>query len=132
MNIFITGTGSGVGKTLVSAIITEALEADYWKPIQVGLDNGKDRDIVQNLVSNNFTKFHAERYILKFETSPHLAAAAEGINMTVSSIYEHARHMHTTNPNMIIEGVGGLKEPLNDNEFTLDLIKKLNASVIIV
>lgn len=128
--LFITGIGTGIGKTLVSAIITQALQAHYWKPVQAGFNNGTDSLTVQQLVTNTYTIIHKELYKLKLSASPHIAAKEEGINIDLKKI---ANTQPTTlNRLLIIEGAGGLLVPLNDNEFIIDLIKKLNARVILV
>ena len=72
--LFVTGIGTDVGKTIVSAILVEALKADYWKPIQAGFDNGTDTQLVKQLISNNITTFFQETYLLKIPASPHQAA----------------------------------------------------------
>ncbi|MGL1102681.1 ATP-dependent dethiobiotin synthetase BioD, partial [Vibrio parahaemolyticus] len=72
--IFITGIGTGIGKTIISAIVTEALQADYWKPIQAGFDDGTDALTVKHLISNKQTNIHSEVYKLKMPASPHIAA----------------------------------------------------------
>ena len=74
---FITGIGTGVGKTIVSAAICEALEADYWKPVQCGNIENTDSKIVKSLLSNTKTKIHPERFLLKEAKSPHAAAEDE-------------------------------------------------------
>ena len=127
--IFITGTGTDVGKTLISAIVTESLEADYWKPVQAGYADGTDSLFVEKMISNTHTKVHAELYKLKLPASPHLAAPAEGKEITVREI---AANLPVTNNQLIIEGAGGLLVPLNPQETILTLIKNLNAKVIIV
>ena len=78
---FVTGIGTGVGKTVVSAILVEALKADYWKPIQCGELENSDSDIVRNLISNSQTKIHPETYRLKTPASPHYAAEVEKIKI---------------------------------------------------
>ena len=75
--IFITGTGTGVGKTLIAAIITEALKADYWKPVQAGFDEGTDSLWIEQMISNKKTVIHPEVYKFKMAASPHIAAKAE-------------------------------------------------------
>jgi dethiobiotin synthetase len=77
--LFITGIGTGVGKTLVAAILTEALHADYWKPIQAGYEDGTDTLTLTELVSNTETIIHPELYRLQTPASPHIAARKEGI-----------------------------------------------------
>ena len=127
--IFITGTGTNIGKTLVAAIVTESLQADYWKPVQAGYEDGTDSKLVRSLISNKKSIIHPEAYVLEMPASPHLAAPAEGKRLTVSDIVQ--RKPGTSAP-LIIEGAGGLMVPLNEQEFITDLIRELNSDVIIV
>jgi dethiobiotin synthetase len=127
--IFITGTGTDVGKTLVAAIVTEALEADYWKPVQAGFTEGTDSLLVASLLSNKKTIIHRELYKFKMAASPHIAAKAEDTKIILKDIIQL---VPKTKNRLIIEGAGGLMVPLNKKEFVLDLIKKLKAKVIIV
>ena len=127
--IFITGTGTDVGKTLISAIVTEALQADYWKPVQAGYADGTDSLRVRDMLSNEKTKVHPELYKLKMPASPHLAAPAEDVKIRIKDI---VAHVPKTKNILIIEGAGGLMVPLNEKQLTVTLIKKLKAKVIIV
>jgi len=127
--IFITGTGTDVGKTLVAAIVVEALQADYWKPVQAGYENGTDSLWVQQMLSNKKSVIHPELYKLKMPASPHIAAAAEQKEIKIKKI---VAHLPKTKNKLIIEGAGGLMVPLNNKELVIDLIKKLQAKVIIV
>lgn len=128
MKIFITGIGTGVGKTIVSAILTEALQADYWKPIQSGNLENSDTVNIRRLLSNTKTKFHEETYKFKTPESPHLAAEAENKIISLTEI-----KCPKTSNHLIIEGAGGLMVPLNNhNEFIIDLIKQLQTPVILV
>lgn len=127
--IFITGTGTDVGKTLIASIVTEALHADYWKPVQAGYQDGTDSLRIESLISNKQSVIHPELYKLKMPASPHLAAPAEGKTISISEI---KKNLPKTNNQLIIEGAGGLMVPLNDRELILDLIKALECSVIIV
>lgn len=127
--IFITGTGTDVGKTLVAAIVVEALQADYWKPVQAGYENGTDSLWVQEMLSNKRSVIHPELYKLKMPASPHIAAAAEQKEIKIKKI---VAHLPKTKNRLIIEGAGGLMVPLNNKELIIDLIKKLEAKVIIV
>lgn len=126
--IFITGIGTDVGKTVVSAIVAEALQADYWKPVQAGFTEGTDSEWVRSMLSEKAV-VHPEVYKLKLPASPHIAAREEGITIELQKIYDQ---QPTVNGQLVIEGAGGLLVPLNDKEFVIDLIKKLNASVILV
>ncbi|WP_293309377.1 dethiobiotin synthase [Pedobacter sp. UBA5917] len=124
---FITGIGTGIGKTLISAILTEKLKADYWKPIQSGDLETSDSLTVENLISNSKTIIHPESYRLTQPLSPHLSAKLDGIEIDFNKI-----KVPVTENNLIIEGAGGLMVPLNENELIVDLIKKLDAEVILV
>ena len=75
--IFVTGIGTGIGKTVVAAILAEALQADYWKPVQAGYEDGTDSDWMRSVIQNNRTKIYPEVYRLKMPASPHLAAKNE-------------------------------------------------------
>src|SRR5690349_25158027 len=124
---FITGIGTGIGKTVVSSILTEKLQADYWKPIQSGDLDVSDSLFVGNLISNTKTVIHPERYRLGQPLSPHLPAKIDGVHITTDSIKKPI-----TDNSLIIEGAGGLMVPLNDKELICDLIKSLDAKVIVV
>jgi dethiobiotin synthetase len=118
MKLFITGISTDVGKTIASAIIAEALQADYWKPIQAGDLEHSDTHKVQTLISNTHSQFHPNSYALQTPASPHLAAAKDGITIDLNQIQEPA----TTN-HLVIEGAGGILVPLNDTESVVDIIQ---------
>src|SRR3990170_3997076 len=124
---FVTGIGTGIGKTLISAILTRALNADYWKPVQAGYENGTDSDWLRGRLKNSV--IHPEAYKLKLAASPHIAAREEGVNISLQKI---AGKIPAKNRNLIIEGPGGLMVPLNEKEFVTDLIQALNVKVILV
>ena len=115
--IFITGIGTDVGKTVVSAIVTEALKADYWKPIQAGELENTDADKIAALISNKQSNIFESSYSLKTPMSPDAAAAIDGITINLKNIIAP----ETTN-HLIIEGAGGLLVPLNKKETIIDLI----------
>ena len=125
--IFVTGIGTGVGKTLVSAILVEALKADYWKPIQAGNLDFTDSDVVKSLITNDTSKIHNEKYRLSKPMSPHAAAKVDGITISIKKI-----SLPKTKNNIIIEGAGGLMVPLNKKELVIDMISLLNAEVVLV
>lgn len=126
--IFITGIGTDVGKTVVASVLTEALKADYWKPVQTGSFFSTDTAKVQKWITNSESKCHPEGYLLKQYMSPHAAAELEGIDINLSQI----NMPETTNATLIMEGAGGLMVPLNRKEFMVDLITKFDAEVILV
>ena len=115
---FITGISTEVGKTVVAAIVTEALEADYWKPIQAGELENSDTHKVEQLISNNNSKFHSNSYALKTPMSPHAAAEIDGITIDLKKI-----QVPKTSNHLVIEGAGGLLVPLNNTDTILDLIQ---------
>jgi dethiobiotin synthetase len=147
--IFITGIGTGVGKTLVAAILAEALKADYWKPVQAGYENGTDSTWIKEVMTNPLSKIHREAYLLKLAASPHIAGRAEGIQIDLDFIKDLGKQIQqsinpaaSTRPAqgeevssrrpLIIEGAGGLLSPLNDNQMNLDLILQLDPVVVLV
>lgn len=119
MKLFITGIGTDVGKTIAAAIITQALEADYWKPIQAGDLDNSDSHKIQKYISNNKTQIHSNSYKLNTPASPHLAAAIDGVSIDIKQINEPKTKNH-----LVIEGAGGLLVPLNDTDCIIDLIQK--------
>jgi len=116
--LFVTGISTEVGKTIASAIITEALEADYWKPVQAGELNDSDSHKIASLISNNKTVIHNNSYALKTPMSPHAAAEIDNVIIDVKEISRPK-----TNNSIVIEGAGGLLVPLNDTHTILDIIK---------
>ena len=126
-SIFVTGIGTDVGKTLLAAILTEALEADYWKPIQTGNQQEQDTDTVKSLISNSISNFHPSAYSFSAPLSPHIAAEMEGKEIDLNNILPPV----STNL-LIIEGAGGLMVPLNAKELMIDLISNLEAPVVLV
>src|SRR5690606_30490874 len=100
--IFVTGISTEVGKTIASAIIVEALQADYWKPVQAGDLENSDTHKVKKLISNSTSVFHPNSYALQTPVSPHAAAKIDSINISLNKIKEPK-----TKNNLIIEGAGG-------------------------
>ena len=130
--IFVTGIGTGIGKTVISAIIAEALQADYWKPVQAGYDDGTDSEWMSNMLSNSKSKIYPEVYRLKLPASPHLSAKDEGRTISSEKIFSVYAQYIVPGRRLIIEGAGGLLVPLNEHELVIDLVRKLNAKVILV
>lgn len=125
--LFVTGIGTDIGKTLISAILVEKLKCDYWKPVQSGELDNSDTMKVQRLISNTTSVFHPEAYRLIQPYSPHKSAALDGIEIDERTIIAPK-----TNNQLLIEGAGGLMVPLNNHALVIDLIKQLNAEVILV
>lgn len=126
MKLFITGIGTDVGKTIASAIITEALEADYWKPIQAGDLNTSDSHKLKSYISNAKTVIHPNSYALNTPASPHLAAEVDNVVIDLKKIIEPVTENH-----LVIEGAGGLFVPLNDQDCVIDLIKSDYKAIVV-
>ena len=124
---FISGIGTDVGKTVVSAVLTEALQADYWKPVQAGdlgnTDSMKVRALIQE---ERCVRFH-EAYALNTPASPHHAADVDGIKIRLEDI-----QLPETTNRSIVEGAGGLMVPLNDEALIIDLAVQFKLEVILV
>lgn len=127
MRYFVTGIGTEIGKTISSAVLVEALEADYWKPIQAGELENSDTKKVFNLISNTKSQFHQESYRLKAAMSPHAAAQREGLEIQLTNC-----KVPSTENTLIIEGAGGLLVPLNDTDCIIDLIPQFKAETILI
>jgi len=133
--IFITGTGTGVGKTLAAAIVAGALQADYWKPVQAGYEDATDSSLVRQWLPAPEVTVHPELYKLKLAASPHIAARQENIQIDIEPIKNRLQEIMRDSGNkngIVIEGAGGLMVPLNEHAFVADLIKALQAKVILV
>lgn len=126
MTFFITGISTDVGKTIASAILTEALQADYWKPIQAGDLDNSDTHKVQRLVTNQTSVFHKNAYGLNTPASPHLAAEIDGVSIDLTQI-----NRPNTENHLVIEGAGGLLVPLNDTQTIADLILPTDKIIIV-
>ncbi len=131
MKIFITGIGTDVGKTIASAIVVEALEADYWKPIQAGDLDNSDSHKIKSKVKSQKPKVYPNAYSLNTGASPHYAAAIDGITIDLKQIIEPNLDSYRENNHLVIEGAGGILVPLNDNDCVVDLIQK-DYKVIVV
>lgn len=126
--IFVTGIGTDVGKTIVSAVLTEALQADYWKPIQCGSLELTDTERVKRLVNSKESVFHDEAYRLKTPASPHFAAEVEE-----KKIHWGKLRLPETDNTLVVEGAGGLLVPFNyKGETMLDMVKNWELEVVVV
>jgi dethiobiotin synthetase len=125
--LFVTGIGTSVGKTVVSAVLCEQLKADYWKPVQSGDLDQTDSNQIRRLISNTRSIIHPETYRLDLAASPHQSARAQGINI----IPESFTIPQTDHP-LLIEGAGGLFVPLSSGFLMADLILQLDAEVVLV
>jgi dethiobiotin synthase len=123
MKLFVTGTDTNVGKTLVCSWLCLHLQADYWKPIQCGLIPNTDRQTVAALSG---MRTHPETYRLQLAASPHLAAARENITIHTADCQP------PTADRLIIEGAGGVLVPLNKSARMIDLMTQFNCPIVLV
>ena len=134
--IFVAGIGTNVGKTVVSAVLRQALAADYWKPIQAGTAEGTDSETVADLITDvitdakeakNGAKIWPARHLLQLPASPHFAAVAENVRIEIADF-----ELPKTENHLIVEGAGGLMVPLNERDLLIDLMAALGLPVILV
>ena len=125
--LFVTGIGTNVGKTVVSAILAEKLQADYWKPIQAGDLDNTDSMKVSQWLENSTSVIHREVYKLTEPMSPHAAAERDGVSIELNNIMTPE-----TKGDLAIEGAGGLMVPLNKYDLVIDLIPHLQAEAVLV
>jgi dethiobiotin synthetase len=125
-DLFVTGTDTGVGKTVLSAVLVASLNRRYWKPIQTGASEGTDRAAVVNWAGVTIEDTHAEAFVFDAPVSPHLAARQEGKRIDLESI----RRPEDSDP-IVIEGAGGVLVPVNEDALMIDLIRCLDSEVVI-
>jgi len=125
---FITGTDTGIGKTLVSGMMMSALDATYWKPIQAGLDEETDTEFVQRVSKADPSRIIPERYRLETPMSPHAAADIDGVKISLND-FELPEY---NTEHLIVEGAGGLIVPINWEHTVLDMIERLKLPVLLV
>lgn len=126
-SLFVTGTDTNVGKTLLSALLVAALDAIYWKPIQTGATEGTDRQTVIKLAEIPEAQTIPESYCFDPPVSPHLAAEASGVTIDLARISVPAK----VDKPVIAEGAGGILVPINDSELMIDLARHLGFPILI-
>lgn len=126
--LFVTGTDTDIGKTVVSSILVSGLKADYWKPIQAGRDPITDTEFVKKATDLPDNHFHNESFDLAEPMSPHAAAEIDGVSIGFDDIEEPK----TNHDHLIIEGAGGLIVPINDSQYVIDLIAHFNHPALLV
>ena len=127
-SVIVAGIGTDVGKTVVSSILCEVLSARYWKPIASGSDDGPAESVcVARLLKNGAERIFSERYLFKKSLSPHVAAAMEGVEVSLDEF-----SLPVCDEPLVVELAGGVMVPLNDRSTNLDLIKRLQLPVVVV
>ncbi|RJQ84616.1 MAG: dethiobiotin synthase [Desulfobacteraceae bacterium] len=127
--LFVTGTDTDVGKTVVSAILMCGTRGKYWKPVQSGLGSMTDTEWIRQVSGLPDSHFVPERYRLSRPLSPHAAAAIDGVSIGLDDF--QAPDTPPFDP-LIVEGAGGVMVPLNERHFMLDLIVRLGLPVMVV
>jgi dethiobiotin synthetase len=126
---FVTGTDTGVGKTLVCALLMKGLAAAYWKPIQSGIAEITDTDWLRKATGLPDSHFMPEAFKLTEPLSPHAAAEFDGVRINLDDLYlPHANQFR----HLIVEGAGGVMVPINERQFMKDLICHLKLPVLLV
>ncbi len=128
-DLFVTGTDTGVGKTLVSALLCAALDGVYWKPIQTGVSEESDRRTVTELAELPQERTLPECYVFDPPVSPHLAAEWAGVTIDLGRIRRPDGKLPGP---LIVEGAGGVMVPVNESEFMLDMMRRLALPVVVV
>jgi dethiobiotin synthetase len=126
---FVTGTDTGVGKTVASALLCAALDAIYWKPIQTGSREGTDRATVMRLARMSRDRTLPEAYCFRPPVSPHLAARMAGARIDLAKVNLPRLQRHE---NLIVEGAGGVYVPINHRQLMTDLMRRLKLPVVLV
>ena len=126
--LIVTGTDTGIGKTVFAATLASTLGAHYWKPIQCGLEEGGDRERVQELTGLPADRIVPERYRLAMAASPHRAAEAEGIEIALSNL----ALPDTAGAPLVVEGAGGLMVPVNRQALLIDVFASWRLPVVLV
>lgn len=123
--VFVTGTDTGIGKTLVSAWLTHHWRADYWKPVQSGAVEDSDSGTIAALAPG--ARIHPPAYVLQAPLSPHEAAALENIRIDPDKLV-----LPKTDAPLVVEGAGGLMVPLNESVLTVAFVARLGLPVVLV
>lgn len=126
-NLFVTGTDTGAGKSVVSAWLVHRLNANYWKPIQSGLEGETDTQIVQKLAGLDDHRCYPPTFSLTQPLSPDEAARRDGVTIHLDDF-----SLPPSPRPLVVEGAGGLLVPLNNKDFMVDLIRHLGLPVVLV
>jgi len=126
--IFVSGTDTGIGKTVVSAMMTLGQSATYWKPIQSGLEEETDTEFVRRVTGLSDEHFMPERFRLQEPLSPHASAEIDGVTISLDDF----QLPEAGTNNLVVEGAGGLLVPLNDNDMIIDLLERFQLPVLLV
>ena len=127
VNYFITGTDTHVGKTVAAAWLIQHLDGAYWKPVQSGLEDAIDADVIADLTGLQPADIHPSAYMLSEPLSPHEAARRDGVTISLDRF-----EIPVAKKPLVVEGAGGVLVPLNDSNLMVDLMAHLGVPVILV
>lgn len=127
MHLFISGTDTGIGKTIVASLLAARLNKKYWKPIQSGLQEASDTERAAEFLGKD--RVLPEVYRLSEPLSPHLAARIDGVEIRAEAILERLRAVEDP---LIVEGAGGLLVPINQNQLIIDLMRAMACPCVLV
>jgi len=125
--LWVAGTDTNVGKTIVAAALVKHLNASYWKPVQTGTDTDDDTTTVQTLTGLDASKFLPNAMRFKAPLSPNQAAELEGATIAMRDI-----KLPDHRGRLVMEGAGGLLVPLNHHRSMIDLMRYYSAPVVLV
>ena len=126
LRVFVSGTDTGVGKTVVAAMLAQAWGAHYWKPVQAGTEEPTDAETVARIAAIPAERILPERYRLAAPRSPDQAAALEGVAIELGD-FEPPQASGA----LVVEGAGGVLVPLNSRHLMIDLIERLALPVVV-
>ncbi len=126
--VVITGTDTGIGKTVAAAMLTLALDAVYWKPVQSGIADGTDTAAVATMTGLGSDRFLPERWLLTEPLSPHRSAELDGVEIDPLSLALPATPQDCP---LVIEGAGGIMVPLNRRTLFIDVFQRWQAPVVL-
>ncbi len=125
--VFITGTDTDIGKTVVAAWLVHHWQAAYWKPIQSGTEDATDPEVIESLVSLTSERLFPTTYTLSKPLSPHASSEIDGIRIDLDCF-----DLPISSHPLVVEGAGGVLVPLNDQDLVIDLMVKLALPVMVV
>ncbi|AWC24418.1 ATP-dependent dethiobiotin synthetase BioD [Aminobacter sp. MSH1] len=124
--IVVTGTDTGIGKTVFAAGLTALLDGTYWKPVQSGIEEETDSQVVARLAQPSPDRVLPEAWRLKEPLSPHRAAELDGVEIDADALT-----LPTTNRPLVVEGAGGLMVPVNRRTLYIDVFARWAAPVVL-
>ena len=125
-SIAILGIHTGIGKTIAAAVLAEAIGADYWKPVQAGIEE-MDAPTVRRLITNGDVRVHKEAVVLSQPMSPHAAAAIDGVDIDYTKFT-----WPVTDKTLLVETAGGILSPMSAHTTMADFVAHYKMPVILV